>query len=185
MSLQFAKHPDLEQPLKEVIVTRIKYAAVTPLVFLLALCLCGLPQWVEAQSLASTPSPPQSAPQEERETPLQAAPPGVVNPAQGTLQPGSPSGGAASVPPVEAPPPAQTTSTSSRGERPVGAAVGQSGTAAGGPASRPAGVAIAPAKQRQTRALLIKVGALAAAGVAVGTVLALSRGTPSTPPGAK
>jgi outer membrane biosynthesis protein TonB len=67
---------------------------------------------------------------------------------------------------------------------PVGAAAAERVPTAGGAAAKPAGVAIAPAKQHQTRSLLIKVGAALAAGAAVGTVFALSRGTSSTPPGA-
>jgi hypothetical protein len=67
---------------------------------------------------------------------------------------------------------------------PVGAATAESVPTAGGAAAKPAGVAIAPAKQHQTRSWLIKIGAVVAAGAAVGTVYALSRGTPSTPPGA-
>jgi len=70
-----------------------------------------------------------------------------------------------------------------RQTEPVGAATAESVPTAGGAAAKPAGVAIAPAKQHQTRSLLIKVGAILAAGAAVGTVYALSRGTPSTPPG--
>ena len=66
---------------------------------------------------------------------------------------------------------------------PQGAATAEKVSTAGGAAAKPAGVAIAPAKQHRTRSLLIKVGALAAAGVAAGTVYALSRGTPSVPPG--
>jgi hypothetical protein len=67
----------------------------------------------------------------------------------------------------------------------LGTAVGETGVTTGGPASRPAGSAIAPAKQRQTRSLLIKIGAAAAAAAAIGTVVALSKGSPSNPPGAK
>jgi DNA mismatch repair ATPase MutL len=67
---------------------------------------------------------------------------------------------------------------------PVGAATAESVPTAGGAAAKPAGVAIAPAKQHQTRSLLIKVGAVLAAGAALGTVYALSHGTSSTPPGA-
>jgi hypothetical protein len=63
---------------------------------------------------------------------------------------------------------------------PVGAAAAEKVSTVGGAASRPAGAAIAPAKQRQTRSLLLKIGAIAAAGAALGTVYALSRGTPST-----
>jgi hypothetical protein len=64
---------------------------------------------------------------------------------------------------------------------PAGAAAAEKVPTTGGAASRPAGVAIAPAKQHQARSLLIKIGAVAAAGVAAGTVYGLSRGTPSTP----
>ena len=67
-------------------------------------------------------------------------------------------------------------------QEPVGAAAAEKVPTAGGAASKPAGVAIAPAKQHQTRSLLLKIGAIAAAGVAAGTVYALSRGTSSTPP---
>ncbi|HKF23062.1 MAG TPA: hypothetical protein VKE93_15925 [Candidatus Angelobacter sp.] len=66
---------------------------------------------------------------------------------------------------------------------PQGAATAEKVPTSGGAAAKPAGVAIAPARQHRTRSLLIKVGALAAAGVAAGTVYALSRGTPSVPPG--
>jgi cytoskeletal protein RodZ len=67
---------------------------------------------------------------------------------------------------------------------PVGAAAAEAGVTAGGAASRPAGSAIAPAKQGQKRSLLIKLGLIAAAGGAIGAVYALSRGTGSLPPGA-
>jgi hypothetical protein len=66
---------------------------------------------------------------------------------------------------------------------PVGAATAESVPTTGGAAAKPAGIAIAPAKQHQTRSLLIKIGAVAAAGAALGTIFALSHGTSSTPPG--
>lgn len=69
-------------------------------------------------------------------------------------------------------------------EAPLGAAAAQAGKTSGGAASRPAGTAIAPAKQRQTRSLLIKVGAIAAGAAALGIVYGLTRSTPSLPPGA-
>ena len=68
-------------------------------------------------------------------------------------------------------------------ENPVGTAAAEKGATRGGAASKPAGSAIAPAKQRQVRSLLIKLGLVAAAGVAVGTVMGLSKGSPTTPPG--
>jgi hypothetical protein len=68
-------------------------------------------------------------------------------------------------------------------EEPQGSATAEKVSTAGGAAAKPAGVAIAPPKQHRTRSILIKVGALMAAGAAAGTVYALSRGTPSVPPG--
>jgi hypothetical protein len=69
-------------------------------------------------------------------------------------------------------------------QKPVGTAAAESSNAGGTAASQPAGVAIAPAKQHRVRTIVIRVGAVAAAAVAVGTVAALSRATPSRPPGA-
>jgi hypothetical protein len=69
-------------------------------------------------------------------------------------------------------------------QEPVGAATAEKGVTRGGVASRPAGAAIAPAKQRQTRSLLIKTGAILAGAAAIGTIYALTRGTSSKPPGA-
>lgn len=66
---------------------------------------------------------------------------------------------------------------------PVGAATAESVPTTGGAAAKPAGIAIAPAKQHQTRSLLLKVGAVLAAGAALGTVYALSHSTSSIPPG--
>jgi cytoskeletal protein RodZ len=67
---------------------------------------------------------------------------------------------------------------------PSGAAGAKAPTVRGAPASRTVGAAIAPAKQGQRRSLLIKVGLLAGACVAVGSAFALSKGSPSKPPGA-
>ena len=69
-------------------------------------------------------------------------------------------------------------------ERPLGTAAAQIGNAGGSTASKPAGVAIAPAKTHSSRSLLIKVGAVVGAAVALGTVMALSNSSPSRPPGA-
>ncbi len=66
-------------------------------------------------------------------------------------------------------------------QEPVGTAAAGSVKATGVAASQPAGAAIAPAKQRRTRSILIKVGALVGAGIAVGTVVGLSAASPSHP----
>jgi len=64
---------------------------------------------------------------------------------------------------------------------PVGTAAAPVAKPAGVAASRPAGAVIAPAKQRRRKAILIRVGIIVGAGVAVGTVAALSRGSSSRP----
>jgi anti-anti-sigma factor len=68
-------------------------------------------------------------------------------------------------------------------QEPLGTAAAPSVKTTGVAASRPAGAAIAPAKQKRTRSILIKVGAIVGAGVAVGTVVALSTASPSRAPG--
>jgi len=77
------------------------------------------------------------------------------------------------------------TANQQQAQEPVGTAAAGSVETTGVAASKPAGAAIAPAKQRRTRALLIKVSAIVGAGVAIGTVAALSNASPSRPPGAK
>jgi hypothetical protein len=67
------------------------------------------------------------------------------------------------------------------GNPPVGTAVAPYETGVGVAASRPAGVVIAPAKQRRTRSFLIRVGLVVGAAVAVGTVIGLSSASPSRP----
>jgi hypothetical protein len=69
-------------------------------------------------------------------------------------------------------------------QRPVGTAAAEAPSTSGVAASEPAGVAIAPAKQRRTRTIIIRTGAIIGAAVAVGVVVALSAGTSSKPPGA-
>jgi uncharacterized protein involved in copper resistance len=90
--------------------------------------------------------------------------------------------------PMPAQPVAQKQSDFSRtqnsGSAPSGAAAAKAAPAKGAPASRPVGAAIAPAKQRGHRSLLIKVGLVAGACVAVGSVVALSKGSSAKPAGA-
>jgi hypothetical protein len=81
-------------------------------------------------------------------------------------------------------PAVQATPPSKGSSEPLGTAAAERTPTAGGAASKPAGTAIAPAKQRQVRSFLIKLGAIAGAGLALGTVFALSKGTPSKPSGA-
>ena len=76
-------------------------------------------------------------------------------------------------------PPPQTSPT----QTPQGAAAAQVQPTTGTAASKPAGAALAPPKQRRVRSFLIKFGAIAGAGIALGTVYALSAASPSKPPG--
>lgn len=70
-------------------------------------------------------------------------------------------------------------------QRPVGTAAAEAPKVSGITAAQPAGAAIAPAKQRRVRTIILKVGAIVGAGAAIGTVVALSAATPSKPPGAR
>ena len=69
-------------------------------------------------------------------------------------------------------------------QRPVGTAAAEAPNTSGIAASQPAGVAIAPAKQRRARTIIIRTGAIIGAAVAVGAVIALTEATGSKPPGA-
>ncbi|MHB1936582.1 MAG: hypothetical protein ACYCOR_08355 [Acidobacteriaceae bacterium] len=64
---------------------------------------------------------------------------------------------------------------------PVGTAAAPYEKTAGVAASRPAGAVVAPAKQKRSRSFLIRVGLIVGACAAVGTVVALSAGSPSRP----
>lgn len=78
-------------------------------------------------------------------------------------------------------PPAPTAPSATQPQQPVGTAVAPYEKPLGVAASRPEGVVIAPAKQRRTRSILIKVGLLVGAAAAIGTVVALSKASPSRP----
>jgi cobalamin biosynthesis Mg chelatase CobN len=149
-------------------------------VFALLFALGGVPELVAQQ-----PSAPQ---QQQTQQPSNN---GVtVNPAQAPLTP-PPSTEEQPTTIYEgtqpsAPAPQTTTVQQNQQQQqpkePLGAATAGTVATEGGGASRPAGTAIAPAKQHQVRSFLIRLGAVAAAGVAIGTVYALSKGTPSVPP---
>lgn len=64
---------------------------------------------------------------------------------------------------------------------PVGTAAAPVVTPEGAPASRPAGAAIAPIKQRRSRSFAIRVALLVGAAVAIGTVAGTTLASPSHP----
>jgi len=115
-----------------------------------------------------------NSPQREPEAQPPAPPQNEQSPAQSQSQSQSQSQGQSQ---SSQAPPAQP-------QRPVGTAAAESSNASGIAASQPAGVAIAPAKQRRVRTMVLRVGAIVGAGVAIGTVVALTQATPSRPPGA-
>ena len=156
----------------------------------LAGALAFAPLAAEAQQGTAAPqdAQQQSQPADQQQPAAQQPQTGTtVNPAQGPLEP-VPSNQDQN--PLPDNPQAQQSAQPTQPARPqtqnqtepLGTATAPGVSTVGGGASKPAGTAIAPAKQRQYRSLLIKLGLVGAAGVAVGTVYALSRGTSSVPP---
>jgi len=146
----------------------------------LILALVALPEMSSAQQSAAPDQQKEQPATSEQQPANQTAQPATTAPAENTQQ-----GQQAQTQPSELPnspgsvrPQAQPSIT----ERPLGTAAAEIGNASGSAASKPAGVAIAPAKQHQSRSLLIKLGAVLGAGVAIGTVMALSSASPSRPP---
>ena len=79
----------------------------------------------------------------------------------------------------------QTPAAQQQTPAPSGSAGAKAATVKGAPVAQPTGAAIAPARQRGHHSLLVKVGLLAGAGIAVGTAVALAERSPSRPPGAR
>jgi hypothetical protein len=162
---------------------------------------CPIATWAQSAGASQTAaSPSQAAPQpaqdnapasqqdRQQATPADSQVNGAkVDPSQPPLQPVTTYPDAAGNPQKEMDGGAQQPSRQSQIQtppsEPQGAATAEKVPTAGGAAAKPAGAAIAPAKQRQARSLLIKLGAVAAGAVAAGTIYGLSKGTPSTPPG--
>jgi hypothetical protein len=146
--------------------------------------LCGLPEYAQASPQSATVG--QNTQDQQTGTtidpskgPLQPVP-SQNEPAQTPTQP-NPDTLSEPVPATPAPQP----KAEQQMQQPLGAATAEGVPTVGGAASRPAGEAIAPAKQNQRRSLLLKLGLIAAVGIAGGTVYGLSKGTSSKPSGAK
>jgi cytoskeletal protein RodZ len=147
----------------------------------LILALVALPELATAQQTTATDQPqaqPSAAQQQQTNQPAQPAT--TTAPTENTQQSQQVQSQPSELPnsPGSVRPQTQPSTT----ERPLGTAAAEIGNASGTAASKPAGVAIAPAKQHQSRSLLIKLGAVLGAGVAIGTVMALSNASPSRPP---
>jgi len=137
-------------------------ATVSVLVFLLS----GAATPLLAQQQTSAEQPAQNSTQPPIELPEN---PGRSTPAPATSTPTPQS----TLPQNNVPPAPQ---------QPSGTAVAPAVQVSGSAASKPAGVAIAPPKQRQIRSWLIRFGFIAGAGAALGTVAALSAGSPGRVP---
>jgi hypothetical protein len=112
------------------------------------------------------------------DTPLLASPPqSSQSSSSGQKQddslPDAPQSQATPTPPAQQPVPA-----------PSGVAGAKAANVKGSPVAQPAGAAVAPVRQHGHRSLLIKLGLVAGAGIAVGSAVALSAKSPSRPPGA-
>ena len=150
------------------------------LLLMVSTTLCGLPEVVQAQQ--TSPNDTQQQQQQNGTT---------INPAQGPLTPVPTQNEPANANPAPQNPESETQAAPAtpapqprpeqQMQQPLGAATAEGVPTVGGAASRPAGMAIAPEKQHERRSLLIKVGLIAAAGVAIGTVYGLSKGTSSKP----
>lgn len=149
---------------------------VASIAVMIALVGAGVP--VVAQS-PSQPPPPTGAESNDRGLELPDSP--------GTVNSGAQAQTAA---PATQNAPQSTEQPAQAGNNQAGQNGQASGTAvapavqlSGGAASKPAGVAIAPPKQRRVRSWLIRFGFIAGAGAALGTVAALSAASPGRVPG--
>ena len=149
------------------------------MVLVVAAVLCGVPEYVQAQQQELAP---QNNQQQNGTT---------IDPSKGPLQP-VPAQNDNNVAPSSTPPetpssqlPAtpvpQAQQQQQPAQQPLGTATAEGVPTVGGAASRPAGEAIAPAKQNQRHSLLIKMGLIVAAGIAAGTVVGLTKGTSGSP----
>jgi hypothetical protein len=139
------------------------------LVVLIALGLDGIAQAQQAASAPLAPNAVQSDTQPETRESSSAQP----NPAY-------PDAPEAQNAPQSQPEP----SSGDQSKPPLGTAAAPYTRPTGVTGSKPAGAAIAPAKQKRTRAILISVGLIAAGAVAIGAVAGMSRSSPSHPIGA-
>lgn len=153
------------------------------LALLVPSCALALPAPQNADSNQQGGEAGQTAPAQAQPAPAQPAAqelPNSPGAAQAQATGGDKGGIAATPQPAQPVPPPPQNSI----QKPVGTAAAETATTTGFAAARPAGAALAPAKQRRVRTILISVGAVVGAAVALGTVAALSKATPSRPPGA-
>src|SRR3954454_1645832 len=118
----------------------------------LILSLVAVPEFASAQQ--ATPPAGQTSDQQQPA----AGQPAATTPAENNTSSQPPQTQSHQLP--DSPGSARSQTQPASPERPLGTAAAEIGNASGTAASKPAGVAIAPAKQHQSRSLLIKLGAV-------------------------
>jgi hypothetical protein len=154
-----------------------------PVVLVTACCAFVLNS--SAQSIGKDPSTEQQSKASTVEVGRQAAKDDVLASTELPDSPGTTLSQQAPAPSQTVPPPPSgAQAQEQQQQRPVGTAAAEAPKVSGITAAQPAGVAIAPAKQRRMRTIVLRVGAIVGAGAALGAVIALTEATPSKPPGA-
>lgn len=147
-----------------------------------AAVMCGAPEFAQASQQQETANPQSAQPDQQNGT--------SIDPSKGPLQPvptenqptqNTPSNMPESYTETMPATPAPQPKPQQQMQEPLGTATAEGVPVVGGAASRPAGEAIAPDKQKQRRSLLLKVGLIAAVGVAAGVVAGATKGTSAKP----
>jgi hypothetical protein len=149
---------------------------------LVVLLMVPLAEAATGPQQATDGQQPQTAPSQQSQP--QASDTSAARPAEATTQaettyPDNPAPAASQAP--DQSPQSGTDQQPNPPQKPLGTAAAPYERTTGVAASRPAGAAIAPAKQRRKRAIVISVAIVVGAAVAVGTVAGLSKGSPSRP----
>jgi hypothetical protein len=151
-------------------------------IFVLWLCLLTFGQTQISQAMAQEPASPQQAVPSEGTT-ASAGPAETAKHVESDQLPSAPNPQLALVAQQSQAPQQPTTppQQSTEPQQPVGTAAAPYEKPTGVPGSRPAGAAIAPAKQRRVRAIVISIGLILAGAGAVGAVVGLSKASHSQP----
>jgi hypothetical protein len=143
---------------------------------------CGVAVLLTLQTSIAVAAP-QEPSQQQPAAPAQQPRPSSTQPDAPPPMPvvNATSGGTDSTPSAPVPQSSTPAQQPATPQHPVGTAAAPYEKPSGVAGSRPAGAAIAPAKQRRVRAIVIKVGIVLAAGAAVGAVVGLSKASHSQP----
>lgn len=157
---------------------RRHHSQYIPMAIITALFMvaCNSPLYAGPQSSGEAPATNPATTSALPDAPQEQSSQTVQQPAQSPAQ-------ATQTPPQSAPPAQSSQTPQPPPQSPSGAAAAKAAPVRGAPAAEPVGAAVAPPRQHSHRSLLIKAGLLAGAGVALGSVVALSERSPTRPPG--